>query len=122
MLGFLWDLHQQFRINQAQDRAERGHSEAKSVGQRMEMLEDRVDTLTLVNMALWSLMQDRLGLTEDELAARVQRIDLRDGRADGKVAPSVGTCSACKRTMSARHRHCMYCGEPAPKRTPFAGT
>jgi hypothetical protein len=121
MFGLFWDLHQQHRINQNQDRAERIGSEARSAAQAVQTLESRVNTLTLVNTALWSLLQERLGFTEGQLADRVREIDLSDGRMDGKVGSTVGVCPTCNRTMSERHRRCIYCGAESPNRKPFAG-
>jgi hypothetical protein len=121
MFGIFWDLYQQNRINQAQDQAERSGSEARSAVHAVQSLESRVNSLTLVNTALWSLLQERLGLSEEQLADRVKEIDLSDGRLDGKVAPTVGVCSTCNRTMSERHRRCIYCGADSPNRRPFSG-
>lgn len=73
-------------------------------------LEDRVDKLLLVCSALWELLRDRTELTEDDLLAKVEEVDLRDGRADGKISKTVKKCPKCGRTMSPRHKQCLYCG------------
>ena len=73
-------------------------------------LEDRLDKLLLVNMAMWELLKARTELTEEDLLGKVQEIDLRDGRADGKVSKTVAECPKCGRTMSPRHKKCLYCG------------
>lgn len=77
---------------------------------RIRDLEDRLDRLTLVCMAMWQLIQERTSLTEEDLATRVAMIDAADGVADGKRTESVQPCPACKRPMSPRHRKCLYCG------------
>jgi len=73
-------------------------------------LEDRLERLSLVCMAMWSLLQDKTKLTEADLMERVKMIDLMDGVEDGKATRNVQKCHACNRTMSARHRKCLYCG------------
>ncbi|QDU33841.1 hypothetical protein KS4_18990 [Poriferisphaera corsica] len=73
-------------------------------------LEDRIDRLSLVCMAMWSLLQDKTDLSEHDLLERVRVIDLMDGNEDGKATRTVSKCSACNRTMSQRHQRCMYCG------------
>ncbi len=73
-------------------------------------LEERIDKLLLVNMAVWELLKERTSLTEEDLLAKVQEVDLRDGVADGKVTKLVKKCHKCSRTMSPKHRKCLYCG------------
>ncbi|MGB0768101.1 MAG: hypothetical protein ACPGYV_10360, partial [Phycisphaeraceae bacterium] len=42
----------------------------------LRYLEERVDRLSLICMAMWSLMQDKASLTEEDLIERVKLIDL----------------------------------------------
>ena len=74
-------------------------------------LEDRLDKLLLACTALWELLRDRTDLTEADLLAKVQEVDLRDGQADGRINKTVKKCPRCGRTMSPRHGECLYCGE-----------
>ena len=73
-------------------------------------MEDRIERLSLVCMAMWSLIQDKTKLTEEDLLERVKMIDLMDGVEDGKASQTVQKCHACNRTMSPRHQKCLYCG------------
>ncbi len=73
-------------------------------------LEERIDKLLLVNMAVWELLKERTSLTEEDLQAKVHEIDMRDGVADGKVTQKIMKCPKCDRTMSPKHRKCLYCG------------
>ena len=73
-------------------------------------LEERVDTLVLTCMAMWSLLRQSSDLSEDDLMDRVREIDLMDGVEDGKVTKHVAKCTQCGRVMSPRHTKCMYCG------------
>ena len=84
-------------------RAERGFNEVRR-------LEDRLDRLVLVNMAMWSLLQEKTGLTEQDLMDRVQQVDLADGQLDGKARKPPARCPDCERMMSPRHKRCLYCG------------
>ncbi len=74
------------------------------------LLEDRVDRLALICMAMWSLIQSETNLTEDDLLERVKQIDLTDGVADGKITRHVARCGQCDRPVSSRHTRCIYCG------------
>ena len=86
-------------------------SSSRKTQREVQFLEDRFERLSLVCMAMWSLMQDKTDVTEADLLERVQTIDLMDGQADGK-ATKVGVvkCHACGRPMSERHLRCIYCG------------
>ncbi len=88
----------------------RASSAAGGAKRDVAHLEDRLERLSLVCMAMWSLIQDKTKLTEDDLMERVKMIDLMDGVEDGKATRNVQKCHACNRTMSARHRKCLYCG------------
>jgi hypothetical protein len=90
--------------------AARASSAAGSAKRDVAHLEDRLERLSLVCMAMWSLLQDKTKLTEDDLLQRVKLIDLMDGVQDGKATRGVQKCHACNRVMSARHRKCLYCG------------
>ncbi len=85
---------------------------------RAVRLERRLEKLTLVCQALFTLVRDRAGITEDDLARRVREIDLTDGRLDGRMAPAF-TCGACGRVTSRRHGRCLYCGAPRKEGTAF---
>ncbi len=75
-----------------------------------QALEDRLDKLTLISMAMWELLKQRGKLSEADLLAKVQELDLRDGVPDGKVTRTARQCPQCDRTMSPRHKKCLYCG------------
>jgi hypothetical protein len=121
MIDLLWDLHQERRISEAQDSASDASRKTSDMRDRMRFLEDRTDRLLLTNIAMWSLLRDTMGLTDQDLAARIQEIDLQDGLADGKVSRSPKTCSRCQRTFSPRHRRCLYCGQEPAAQTPLDG-
>ena len=85
-------------------------AEAQRARGTAEHVEDRMDRLVLVNMALWSLIQEKTGLTEQNLMDRVQQVDLADGQLDGKARKPLAKCPDCDRVMSPRHKRCLYCG------------
>jgi len=85
----------------------------------LEDLQERVDTLILINMAMWSLLRDKNGLNEEDLMTKVREIDLMDGVEDGKVTKHVAKCTQCERVMSPRHKRCVYCGAERLDATAF---
>ena len=120
MFETFWEFRQNNRIAEAQSTGRRGEEKADNAAHQLHRLSQRVDQLTLINMALWSLIQERTGLTDDDLQRRMQEIDLADGQADGKVGSQLQLCPHCNKTLSQRHQRCIYCGfEPNPS-DPFS--
>ncbi len=117
MLEFLWNLHQQNRLRDLDTKAsiQQGRLESTQTGlqQKIDELERRADALTLTNMALWSLVKDKLGLTDEQLSAAFNAADMQDGVMDGRISKQPKACSLCGRTVSPRFSHCIYCGQSA---------
>ena len=99
-------------ISSAHAHGSAARAESAATGARRDVshLEDRLERLSLVCMAMWSLLQDKTKLTEEDLLERVRLIDTVDGVADGKATRGIQKCPSCGRTMSPRHRKCLYCG------------
>lgn len=91
-------------------------AEARRARSESLYLENQVERLLMITEALWEMLKEQHGYTDEELTTRVQNIDLRDGVLDGKVAKGkVDTCHSCKRKLSYRHTMCIYCGAPVKR-------
>ncbi len=88
---------------------ELGQRRTENLADRVSELEERVDHLSLLSMALWQLVSESTGWSEEELIKRVSALDLRDGKMDVRVLGSVIECPECHRPLSRRHRRCLYC-------------
>lgn len=121
MLEFLWEMEQQRRIAEADTQASRAARDASDARRASNVNEARLDTMALTIMAMWSILQDRFGVNEADLVKRMQEIDLRDGKLDGKVAPTSSSCGKCSRVMSSRYKRCIYCGGESLDLRPIAG-
>ena len=109
--GMFGSLRSSTNASFAASAARRSEAKAGEVERELHILTERLDKLVLINMAMWSLLTESTRLTEEDLQQRVQEIDLQDGVADGKVSKGVRKCGACGRTVSKRHRRCLFCGE-----------
>lgn len=120
----LWDIAQHFQIKnlQASQRFAETSQEIRHAGHRnrAEDLEDDLASLLLALEAMWSLMSERLGITPDELRARMAQIDLADGQADGRYQPPVRRCPSCDAAVGPDLRRCQFCGADTPGSHPFA--
>ena len=119
LMGGLYGLSPSFAARDAATSANRSATAAETVAERMKQTMDRVDKLALVCMAMWSLLQEKTELTEEDLMDRVREIDLADGVEDGKVSKRVVNCPQCARVMHPRHKKCMYCGATELKESAF---
>ncbi|MCA9271903.1 MAG: hypothetical protein KDA31_02540 [Phycisphaerales bacterium] len=109
----LWEIYQQSRIHAASAQAESASRKSGEIRSAVYELENRTDRLALTTMAMWALMSEKLGITEQELEDKITEIDLSDGKLDGKVRVEAQSCPSCGRKLSKRHHKCMYCGTVA---------
>lgn len=86
-------------------------SEARMAITAAHHLREDVERLLIITEALWGILREEIGCTDDELVERMEEIDLRDGRLDGRVAPGPAEpCSRCGRKVSRFRRYCLFCG------------
>lgn len=78
----------------------------------VEALRYDMERVLLITEALWELLKEKHGYTDDQLIQHVHRIDAADGKLDGRVTRKAGptTCGTCGRALSRRRPTCIYCG------------
>ncbi len=92
---------------------------ARDVARESAMSSDKTrkntERLYLVVQAMWELLKDKAGLTDADLDAKVQEIDMRDGRLDGQDSTQTDplTCRQCGRTILSGQAQCSWCGTQA---------
>jgi hypothetical protein len=121
MFEFLWEYRQQREVNEASAKAREAARSSSESRLDIDELQRRIDTMGLLLMAMWSIIEEKTQVTEQELAARVRDLDMIDGRSDGRMPRMVTECRDCGRKMNLRHRTCMYCGGESLQQSPFAG-
>jgi hypothetical protein len=110
----LWDLIQHVQINQLQakiDRMNDGGSRESIARDANMHLADKIEGLALITRALFEVLQESTGITEEQLRAKITEIDSRDGHADGRMTPRPKKCPKCDAMMSPRFGRCLFCGE-----------
>jgi hypothetical protein len=78
-------------------------------------LKQQVERLSLASLALAEILRDQLGISAEVIAGKMQEIDLRDGKLDGKFQPPAKQCGECGRVSSPMSANCLYCGASLPK-------
>lgn len=106
MLDLIWDVWQQHRIGELEHKAQASGLQVADAQERARAAEQNVDRLMLTSAAMWSLVKQRTGLTDQDLILRVRQME--GDQAEGR-GPAV-KCAKCGRTVPARKAKCMYCG------------
>jgi len=118
-MSMFWAMRASMDASAAASDAGSARTDARSASRKSQNIEMRLDRSLLTCEAMWSLMRDKLGLTDEALIERMNDIDLSDGVLDGKVRKKPMACPKCNRTISAHVPKCMYCGQPV-MHDPFA--
>lgn len=77
---------------------------------RIRELTEEIQRMRLLNQALWELLRERAGLTDEDFEAKIKEIDLRDGVEDGRMTDTAVQCPRCHRVSNSKHGRCLYCG------------
>lgn len=117
----LWDFMLYQRTVEAERKAGEARIDARSASSDVHAVRDDLQRLLLLNRAMWELLRERTGCTDDDLMRKVTELDLQDGVRDGKLAVARRSCTACGRPLSRRHSRCMYCGAVDAGASPFPG-
>jgi len=116
MVNLLWLASQQMQIQEAKHAASDAKFESQITAQ--QAIEQtylpyvkQLDKLGLVCQALWTLLQEKTDLTDQDLLERVTELDLKDGVLDGKYMKPPVDCPKCGAKMSRKFNRCLFCGE-----------
>lgn len=90
-------------------------------GARLTEIEFKLERLSLITHALWDLLKDRHGYTDEELNDWINLTDLKDGRLDGRYKADTPplNCPKCGRVVGRTQGRCIYCGGMAAPAQPF---
>ncbi len=96
----------------AREQAAGAKREARRAQSSASEVDGRVERLAMTCEALWSILRDKLGVSDEDLLDRITQIDLEDGKLDGKASKASVSCPKCGRVIARRFPNCMYCGQP----------
>jgi hypothetical protein len=106
-----WNVRQSHQIVQNQQKTGK-------VETRVTSVDDKIERLMLINVAMWELLSASSGLSDDNLRRKIEEVDLRDGQLDGRISAPPASCRKCGRHYGRRHARCIYCGT-ASEGSPF---
>ena len=111
-LGLLKPKSSSAAAEQSAQQAQRGVEHLESELQRAE---ERLEKLSVLTAAMWSLLKEKTGVTDDELRAITGKIEEQQQEESRQL-----TCPQCGRAMLARAHRCLYCDYRAPETGPFS--
>ncbi len=113
------DFHQQDRLRAHDTEINKAQRAADNSVDQIRDLQDAVERLALACRAMWELLRQSSGCTEEQLLDKVRELDLLDGKKDGKLRAAAKLCSQCSRPNNVRRAACLYCGEELPAGSAF---
>lgn len=123
-----WEMYQMNAINTASTAASDAASRARATERSVKFAEDRVrelerrmDFMAIGCQAMWELLSESTNLTDADIKDRISEIDLRDGKADGKMTNMVRPCTNCQRPVPRKRDNCLYCGNEVPNNSEVFG-
>ena len=105
----------------AQATATAAENTAREARTGVELTQHDIDRLLMITEAMWTLMKQEHGYTDDVLVKLIEQIESRKVVVDGVAvkAPPL-TCPSCGRANQANRPFCIYCGKPLTGENPFA--
>lgn len=96
--------------------------DAANLARVLTRLDGRLHRIALVVEAMAQLLEAQGLLSERQLMAQAEAIDLSDGVADGRQLRQVSRrCSQCGRVNLGNRQRCLYCGSEELKPLASAG-
>ncbi len=107
------------QVRGARDASNQASRAAADVRLQNKSIQADIEKLFMITEALWIILKEEHGYTEETLHQLIHDIDMQDGRQDGKVAKQQNpSCPQCGRTLIGKQTTCIYCGT-AVTRDPF---
>ncbi len=111
----IWDLLRGAAAQSDQPAATAGtapaHETTDPFARQYVEMQERLDRLVLVTRAMWTLLADKMGVTEADLLKRLTELDAADGTVDGHVTAAPVRCS-CGAMICRKLNRCLFCGKP----------
>lgn len=115
----MWDIFQEIRLNDQSARQTNSDSSLRKTNLDLNDVARQVRKMALVNQALYELLKERTGISDEDLRIRIREIDLRDGTADGKLVASPLRCPKCQSAVTVGALSCPTCGATVAPKYPY---
>ncbi len=93
-------------------------AEVATSSSEIRQLQDQVARLQIGTEAMWRLLSEPLGFTDQHLFDVIEALDKSDGTKDGRFMPAPVSCS-CGAAINAAAEKCQFCGTETDRRKVF---
>jgi hypothetical protein len=93
-------------IGDLKDQIEAVQQREDSVRTDVDALAKRLAKLSLICVALWPLLKEKSGLSDDDLVQRMRAME----QEIGAKAMATFRCPKCRAVISAKLNKCQFCG------------
>ena len=104
-----YDFIQGLNLGKIAPEVGRSGRNLEEAGRSIAELEDSVRRLSLLCSAMWSLLKEATGLTDEKLAARIRELE-GESKGPAAIRPSTRRCPNCGKVNEDRRKRCLYCG------------
>ena len=81
---------------------------AQQTSAETQKLREDLHHLAIIAQAMWELLSEKSGLTNDELRKRITEVEFEKAKS---FTSSTTQCKKCSRPISIRSKACLFCGE-----------
>ncbi len=81
---------------------------AQQTSVETQRLRDEVHHLSIIAQAMWELLREKNGTTDDELKKKITEVEFEKAKA---YTASTLKCQKCARIVSIKSKTCLFCGE-----------
>jgi hypothetical protein len=120
----IFDIYQHRKIGELGALHADANRRLTSTGDRLHDLEQRYERMRLIVSALWQLLKEHTALTDADLKRFIEKVDLSDGKLDGKLSRTAGAmdCPKCSRRILKSAVVCPWCSTKLVHGDAFSST
>jgi len=115
----MWDFFQEMRLNDVSQQSKDNKSHVRENQGEIFDQSMMLKKMAMVNQALYEILKERVGITDEELRRKIREIDLRDGVENGSVSVPPLKCPQCEGRVTAGALNCQSCGAMVAPEYPF---
>ncbi len=122
MFDTIWNLLQSNQISENERKTKNIASASRSNAISVREAHRRLESLAVTNQAMWELLVEKLGVTDEQLLTKIREIESRPAKSAGdsvsEKQPEVN-CIECGKKIGKRVTKCYWCGARIAKSNPF---
>lgn len=117
IFNWIYDGVQDVQVRSARLESMQARHSASDVQIKLRQVEKEHERLKLMVIAMWELLKERTSLSDDELTRFIEKIDMKDGKRDGRVGTRLAfhSCGDCSHKIPDSALTCPYCGSEQPR-------